>query len=203
MIGSLISGEKGEVHPSVFTVLYKPRVGRKGIRTRMFKNENTLFIQDICVKNKIRKLWQARVIEGRICKNKIKGLRWFLQVPESICSDYCHLLHLHASAGLLYKFEVHGCHLNGKHRSCSSGGKLIGDAAGTGEQVQYIQIFDTELVNQNVKETLLCKIGSGPGFEISRWANLLAPEYAADYTHLLPSERIMKRRICSLFRCSR
>ena len=169
----------------------------------MFKYENALVIQDICAKDEVRKFWQTRVIEGRICKNKIKGLSWFLQVPESISSDYTHLLHLHASASLLYKFEVHGCHLNGKDRSCSPGGKLIGDAASTREQVQYIHVFDTELVNQDVKETLFCKIGSGPGFEISRWANSPAPEYAADYTHLLPSERIMKRRICSLFRCSR
>jgi len=178
-------------------------MSRKGIRARVFKYENALFIQDFCAKYEIRKLCQARVIEGWICKYKIKGLSWFLQVPEGICSDYSHLLHLHASAGLLYKFEVHGCHLNGKYRSCSPGGKLIGDAAGTREQVQNIQVFDTELVNQDVKETLLCKIGSWPGFEISRWANLLSPEYAADYTHLLPSERIIKPRICSLFRCSR
>ena len=101
------------------------------MRGRVLKYKNTLLSQDVCAEYEIRKLWQTRVIEGWICKNKIKGLSWFLQVLESISSDYCHLVHLHASAGLLYKFKMHGCHLNGKHRSGSPGGKLIGDAAST------------------------------------------------------------------------
>jgi len=72
MMRSPISGKKGEIHPSVFAVLQKTGVGRKGIRARMFKNKNALLVQDICVKYEIRKLCKARMIEGWICKNKIK-----------------------------------------------------------------------------------------------------------------------------------
>ena len=188
---SLISGKEGEIHSSVFAMLQKTGVGCKGVRTRVFKYKYALFIQDVCTKYEVGKLSQTGVIKGRVCKNYIEGLSWFLQVLESISPDNGNLLHLQAPACLLNKFEVQGCHLNGKHRSRSPGGKFIGDAACTREKVQYIQVFDIVLVNQDVKEALFCKIGGGPGLEICRWTNLLASEYAAYYTHLLPSERIM------------
>ncbi len=113
MMGSLISGEKGKIHSSVFAVLEKVGVGCKGIASRVFQYEKAFFIQDICAEYEIGKLIQTRVIKGRICKNNVKGLYRFLEVPESIGPDHTHLIHFQASASLLYKFEVHGCHFNG------------------------------------------------------------------------------------------
>ncbi len=129
MIRTLISGEKGKIHSSVFAVMLKVGMGRKRIGPRVFKYENALFIQDGRAKYEVRKLCQARVIKGWICKNNIKRLNWFLQVPENICPDYTYLVQLYVTAGILYEFIVQWCHLNGKHRSCSPGGKFIGDTA--------------------------------------------------------------------------
>ena len=126
---ALISGEKGKIYSSVFAVLLKVGVGRKGMVSRVFKYENALFVQEGRAKYEVGKLCQALVIKGWICKNNIKRLNWFFQVPENICPDYTYLVQLYVSAGILYEFKVHWCHLNGKHRLCSPGGKFIGDTA--------------------------------------------------------------------------
>lgn len=168
------SGEKTKIHSPVFTLLLKSIVSCKRITIRMFQYKYALLVEDVCAKYKVRQLLQARVIIGRIRKNNIKGLDWLLQVPESICPKHCHLVELHASAAFLNKFEMQGGHFNSKHRPGPPGGKFIGDAAGTGEQVQHIQSLNIVLVNQDVKEALFCKISGRPGFEFSRWADLLA-----------------------------
>ena len=129
MIRALDSGEKRKIHTPVFAVMLKVGMCRKRIASRVFEYENALFIQDIRAKYEVRKLCQALVIKGWICKNNIKRLNWFIQVPENICSDYTYLVQLYVSAGILYEFKVHWCHLNGKHRLCSPGGKFIGDTA--------------------------------------------------------------------------
>ena len=81
-------------------------MGRKGVISRMFKYKYALIIQDVSAKYKVWKLRQARVIEGWVCKNEIKGLSWFLQVPESIRPYHAHLVHLQLPADLLYKFKA-------------------------------------------------------------------------------------------------
>jgi len=131
MIVKLISGEKGKIHSSIFTVLKKMWMSCKRMYSRMFKYKDAFLIQDVRSKYEVGKLSQTRVIKGRICKNNIKGLYRFLQVPECISPDHTHLVHLQFPASLLYEFEVHGCHFNSKNRSCSPGGKFIGNTAST------------------------------------------------------------------------
>lgn len=186
-----ISGEEGEIHPPVFAMLHKMRMGCKGVFTRVFQDENPLFIQDLCAEYEVRKLRKTRMIEGRVGKNNIEGLAWSLQVPECICPDYRYLIHLDGPEGILNKFIVHWQHLKGQHTSGSPGGKFIGYAARSGKQVKHIRVLDTELMNQNIKKALFSKIGGRPCFEVYGGTYLFAPEYATDYAHLLPSERIM------------
>jgi len=169
----------------------------------MFQYEKPFIYQDISTKYKIWELRKTRVIERGVCKNDIEALAWSFQIPESICPDHRYLIHSYSPAGILNKLIMPGCHFQGYYGASSPGGKFIGNTSCSGEQIKYICVLDTELMNQDIKETLFCKIGSGPGFEISWRVNLLPPEYTADYAHLLPSERIMKCRICSLVRCSR
>jgi hypothetical protein len=83
------------------------------------------------------------------------------------------------------------CHFHSNHSSYTPGGKFIANTAGAREEIQDIHLLKIVLMNQDVEEVLFSKIGSGSGFEISWWMNTLSPEYAADYTHLLPSDRIM------------
>ena len=197
------SGEYGKMNTPVFTVLEKMGMCCKGITVGVFQYKKPLFVQDIGGQYKVGELSQARVVVGWICKNNIERVGWSLQVFENICPDHSHLFQLHRSAGLLYKSEMGSCHLNSNNRTRSPGSKLIGNTAGAREQIQYIHLFNIVLVDKNIKEVLFCKIGGGPGFEISRWTDPFTPEYSADYTHLLPSERIMKRRIFSLVKCSK
>ena len=186
-----ISGEESKIHSPVFAMLKKMRMGRKRVFSRVFQDEKPLFIQDFCAEYEVRKLSKTRMIERGISKNNIEGLAWSLQVSECIGPDYRYLIHLYGPAGILNKFKVHWQHLNCQHISCPPGGKFIGYATRAGKQVKYIQVLDTELMNQNIKKALFSKIGRRPGFEVSGWTNLFAPEYATDYAHLLPSERIM------------
>ena len=129
MIRVLNSGEKGKIYSSVFAVLLKVGVGRKRMVSRVFKYEDALSVQEGRAKYEVGKLRQGLVIKGWICKNNIKRLNWFFQVPENICPDYTYLVHLYVSAGIQYEFKMQWSHLNGKHRSCSPGGKFIGDTA--------------------------------------------------------------------------
>ena len=138
-----------------------------------------------------------------VSKNDIEGLNRFLQIPENICPDYAYLINFHGSDGFLDKLIMGGCHFNGNYGSCTPGGKFIGDASSTGEQVQNIHLLNVVLVDKDIKKTLFGEIGGGPGLEICWWMDLLPPEYAAYYPHLLLSERIILRRISSLLRCSR
>ena len=120
-----ISGEEAKIHSPVFAMLHKMRMGCKGVFTRVFQDEKSLAIQNICVEYKVRKLRKTWMIEGRISKNDIEGLDRFLEVLENICPDDAYLIHLHGPDGRLNKLEMLGIHFDGKHRTCSSGGKFI------------------------------------------------------------------------------
>lgn len=169
----------------------------------MFQNEYSFCIQDIRSKYQVGKFRQSRMVIRGICKNDVKRLGRPHQVFVCIGPYHGDLFHLEVHAGIPYEFKMGRCHFNGYYGPGTPGGKFVGYAAGTGEQVKYIRLFHAELVNQNIKQALLGKIGGWPGLEICRRTNLLSSEYTADYAHLLPSERIMKRSICSRLRCSR
>jgi len=126
-----------------------------------------------------------------------------IKVAEGICPQGCDLFHLKCPAGILDKSEMGLGPFHCYHRTGSPGGEFIGYAAGSGEKVQYLKLLKIIVVGQDIKQAFFGKVGGGSGFELARWANLLSFEYAADYTHLLASERIMKRRMLSLDNSSR
>jgi hypothetical protein len=167
------SGKKGEINPSVFPVLQKSGMGRKGVVSRMFKNENPLVVQYFRAHYQIWKIRNPRMIVGRVGKNNVKGLDGFMQVSESVCPKYGKLVQLQVSGGLLNEFKMYGCLFDGEYRPHPSGSKFIGNASGPGKEVQHIHFLQIILMDQDVEKTLFCEIGGGPGFKICRRPNLL------------------------------
>ena len=172
MMLALKSGEKRKVHPSVSTLPDEMRMSSKGIISRMFQNKYTFIIQDMRLKNQVRNFLQSRMIIRGICENDVKGLDGPLQIFESIRPDYGNLFKLKSPAGIPYESEMGRCQFNGSHGPGSPGGKFIGNAARTRKQVQYIRFFHGVLVDQNIKQAFLSKVGGRPGSEISGWPYL-------------------------------
>jgi len=203
MIPARMSGEKRKIHPPVFTLTDEMRMSSKGVISRVFQDKRTLLIQDLRLKYQVGEFRQCRMIIRGVCENDVKRLDGPSQVFVDIRPDYGDLFHLKSPAGIPYEPEMGRCQFDGCYGSGPPGGKFIGNASRTREQVQYIRFFQGILVDQDIEQAFLRKIGGRPGIEISRCADLLPSEFTADYAHLLPSERIMNWRICSRLRCSR
>lgn len=125
----------------------------------MFQDKQAAFAEYPGGENHIGKFCQLGVVIGWIGKDDVKGLVRFLEIAENVSPDRGYIVHLQVAARFLNEPEVGMVHLNGYHRADTPGGEFISNTACPCKEVKDIQAFKIQLMNQDVKQVLLCKIG--------------------------------------------
>jgi len=167
--------ENTEIHAAVVAVAEEAGVGGEGQVPGMFQDEPAILCQDLRGEDQVGEFRKAGMVIGRVCEDEVEGLVRMPQITEHIAPDGGGVLKTELGDCLPDKFILLRVRFNGHHRAGLPGCEFIGDAPGAGEQVQHVQIFQIEPVDQDIEQTLLGLVGGRTGFHAPRGVDLLSP----------------------------
>jgi len=176
---------------AVTTVVVELGMLRKVVLSGMLHHQPAVGEQQIVLKHVVDDLLDIRQIVGRISEDDIELLTTRGGIGESVLTNHRHLVVVFQQVYcLLDKLGTQEVFVHSHHRKGASGGKLVGDVARAGKEVQHPHVVEIEVVVQDVEEALFAHVHGRAHRQVGGRHDVSASVFSTDDSHILENDGV-------------